>query len=150
MEYLCKYKVYRLEILQGWCVARTTYCHSDYDITMATYSLPDLYLPKMKTALFVSPEFNRLSCARAVHIRSQPQNDLYGQITLPQGRKLWFSPLNGKSLELIALPWECQSRHIMEQQLTKFQFYTEKLVRNIQFFCDFAPLGVHIVTSQVM
>jgi len=32
----------------------------------ATYSLPDLYLPKMKTALFVAPKFNRLSSACAV------------------------------------------------------------------------------------
>jgi len=33
---------------------------------------------------------------------------------------------------------------------TEFQFYTEKVVRDIQFFCDFAPLCVPVVTSQVI
>ena len=61
MEYLCKYLVYRVEILKGWCAARTTHFGSGYDVTIETYSLPDL--PKMKTALFVA---NRLSCAHAV------------------------------------------------------------------------------------
>ena len=36
------------------------------DVTIATSSLPDLYPAKMKTALFVAPEFNKLSCACAV------------------------------------------------------------------------------------
>ena len=36
------------------------------DVTIATQSLPDLYPAKMKTALFVAPEFNRLSYACAV------------------------------------------------------------------------------------
>ena len=35
---------------------------------MATYSLPDLYTPKMKNALFVAPESNRLSYTCAVLI----------------------------------------------------------------------------------
>ena len=30
----------------------------------------------------------------------------------------------------------------------KFQFYKENLLRDIQFFCDFTSLFVHIVTSQ--
>ena len=53
MEYLCK----------------LMYCKNfdgGYDITIVTYLLPDLYLPKMETALFVAPEFNRLSRACAV------------------------------------------------------------------------------------
>ena len=66
MEYLCKYKVYRIEILQCGCAARTTYFDNSYDVTIATYALPDLYLPKMKNALFVARESNRLSCACAV------------------------------------------------------------------------------------
>ena len=52
--------------LQGWCNATTTHFDSGYDVTIATYSLLDLYLPKMKTALFVVPEFNRISSACAV------------------------------------------------------------------------------------
>ena len=39
---------------------------SSYDVTRAAYFLSDLYLPKMKTALFVAPEFNRLSRACAL------------------------------------------------------------------------------------
>ena len=31
---------------------------SGYDVIIATYSLPDLYLPKMKNASFVAPESN--------------------------------------------------------------------------------------------
>ena len=51
---------------QGWCAARTTHFGSGYDVTIETYSLPDLLLPKMKTALFVAPELNRLFCACAM------------------------------------------------------------------------------------
>ena len=39
---------------------------SGYGVTIATYSLPDLYLPTMKTDLFNAPEFNTLSSACAV------------------------------------------------------------------------------------
>ena len=42
------------------------YFDNCYDVTIATYSLPDLYLPKMKNALFVAPESNGLSCTCAV------------------------------------------------------------------------------------
>ena len=83
MECLCKYRVYRVEILQGWCAAWTTYCDSGCDSTIATSSLPDLYLPKIKDALFVAPEFNGLSwgCADSnVHIRSHPLNEQQEQI----------------------------------------------------------------------
>jgi len=66
MEYLCKYQIHKIEILQGWCTATTKQFDSGYDVTIATYSLLDLYLPKMKTALFVAAEFNILSCACAV------------------------------------------------------------------------------------
>ena len=39
--------------------------NNSYDITIAT-QLPDLYLPKIKNALFVAPESNGRSCACAV------------------------------------------------------------------------------------
>ena len=76
MEYLCKYRVHRVEILQGWSTTRTTHCDSGYDVTIGTYSLADLYLPNMKNALLVAPESNGLSCACAVwcHICSHPLN----------------------------------------------------------------------------
>ena len=35
-------------------------------LKFCSYSVPDLYLAKMKNALFVAPEFNRLSYACAV------------------------------------------------------------------------------------
>ena len=41
-------------------------CDSGYGVTIATYPLPDLYLPNMKNASFVAPGFNELSCACAV------------------------------------------------------------------------------------
>jgi len=56
MEFLCKH----------CCAIRTTYCDHSFDVTIATYSLPDLYIPKIKIALFVAPESNSLSCAYAV------------------------------------------------------------------------------------
>ena len=59
-------QVLRVEILQGECAARTTCCDSSYDVTIATYLLSDLCLPKMKNALFNAPEFNTLSSACAL------------------------------------------------------------------------------------
>ena len=81
---------------------------------IAIYSLEDLYLPKMKNALFVAPESNRLSRACAVHICSHPLNEQHEQITLLEGGKLWFYLLNKEGLQPIVLPWKCHNRHIME------------------------------------
>ena len=76
MEYLCKCYVYRVEIFQSWCAARTTHCDSGYDVSIATCSLQDLYLPKMKNTLFVSPEVDGLVFVLCnVHIRSHPLNE---------------------------------------------------------------------------
>ena len=74
-----------------------------------------------------------------VHICLHPLNEQQEQITLFEGGKLWFYPLNGEGLEPIVLPWKCHSGHIMElcdecNNCTKFQFYTEKVVRDIAFF----------------
>ena len=70
-----------------------------------------------------------------VLIRSHPLNEQQQQITLLEGEK--FSPLNGEGLEPCVLPWKCHSGHIMElcdECNNKFQPYTEKVVRYIQFF----------------
>ena len=53
-------KLCRVDVLQELNI------DSGYDVTIATYSLPDLYLPKMKNALFNTPKFNTLSSACAV------------------------------------------------------------------------------------
>ena len=141
MEYLCKCWVYRVEILLRWYAARTTHCDSGYDTTITTYSLPDLYLPKVKNTLFVVPELTHflLLVLCNVHINSHPPNEQQDQITLLEGRKLWFSSLNGESLKRIVLPWKCHCGHIVElsdecNNWTKFQLYTEKVVRDIDFF----------------
>ena len=42
------------------------HCNSGYDVNIAKYLLPDLYLPKMKNALFNALEFNTFSSACAV------------------------------------------------------------------------------------
>jgi len=54
------------EIFKILICAGTTYRDNGHDVTIATHSLPDLYLLKMKTALFVSPESNGLSYVCAV------------------------------------------------------------------------------------
>ena len=66
-------------------------------------------------------------------------NEQQEQITLLEGGKLLFSPLNGEGLEPIVLPWKYHSGHIMElcdecNNCSEFQFYTGKVVRDIQFF----------------
>ena len=48
-------------------------------------------------------------------------------------------PLSGEGLEPIVLPWKYHSAHIMElcdecNNCTKFQFYTEKVLGDTQFF----------------
>ena len=66
-----------------------------------------------------------------VHIHSHPLNEQQEQITLLEGRKLWFYFLNGQGLEPIVLPWKCQSGHIMElcdecNNCTKFSSIQKK------------------------
>ena len=66
-------------------------------------------------------------------------NEQEEQITLLEGGKLCFYPLSGEGLEPIVLPWKCHSGYIMElcdecDNCTKFQFYTEKVFRDIPFF----------------
>ena len=144
MEHLCKNYVYRVESLQSWCAARTTYCDSSY-VTIATYYylLPALYFPKMKNALLLLllqslPHFLVLVLCN-VHIPSDRLNEHQEQITLLEGGKLLFYPLNGEGLDPIVLPWKCHSGHIMElcdeyNNCTNFQFYTEDIFRDIPFF----------------
>ena len=72
---ICKITKYgislQIQSLQGWNFAglmccQITHCDSDYDVTIATYSLPDLYLSEMKNAFFVAPDSNRPPSAYAV------------------------------------------------------------------------------------
>ena len=74
-----------------------------------------------------------------VHIRSHLLNEQQEQITLFEGGKLGFSTLNGEGLEPILLPWKCHKGHFMElceecNHCAEFQFFIEKVVRDIQFF----------------
>ena len=41
-------------------------------------------------------------------------------------------------------------KFVMSVITVQFEFYIEKVVREIQFFCDFTSLCVHIVMSQVI
>ena len=105
------------------------HCDSGYDVTRATYSFPDLYLPKMKNALnllLVSLMDFLLLVRCNARISSHPLNEHQEQLTLLEGGKLWFYPLKGESLELIVLPWKCHRGHIVElcdecNNCTKFQ-----------------------------
>ena len=89
-----------------------------------------------------------------VHIRSQLLNEQQEQITLLEGGKLRFFPLNGEGLEPIVLPWKYHSGH-MEfcdecNNRTEFQFYAEKVVSDIQFFvishhCPCCDVTSHLI-----
>ena len=88
----------------GWLAARTAHCDSVYYITAATYSLPDLYLPKMKKCLIMllqSLTYVLVLCT--VHIHSHQLNEQQEQIALVEGGKLWFCPLNGEDLEPVVI-----------------------------------------------
>ena len=61
-----EYFIIGCRVIQDFGLCKLEYFDNSYDVTIATNSLPDLYLPKMKNALFVAPEFNGLSCACAV------------------------------------------------------------------------------------
>ena len=130
--------------LQGWNFARLMYFNnytfnSGYDVTIATYSLLDLSLPKRKLPFLLLQSLTDLLVLVLcnVHIRSHPLNEQQKQITLLEGGKVWFSTWNGESLEPILLPWKCHKGHFMKlceerNNCTEFQFYTEKVVRDIE------------------
>ena len=86
--------------MQGPCAARTTHFDNSYDVTISTYSLPDLYLPKIKNALFVAPESKDflvlVPCN--VHLSAHPLNKQQEQITLLEGENRFYL-LNGEGLE---------------------------------------------------
>ena len=70
-------QVYRVAILQCWCAARTTHCDSGY-ASIATYSLPDLLLPKIKLPYLLLQsltDFLVLIVLCIGHIRSHPLNE---------------------------------------------------------------------------
>ena len=74
-----------------------------------------------------------------VNIRSHP---LYEQ----QDHVIF--PLNGEGLEPIRLSRKCHSGHVMElcdecSNCKSFQFHTEKVFRDIPFFCDFTSFCLH-------
>ncbi len=52
--------------LNGFCRVVCGEKNNSCGVTIATYSLPDLYLPKMKNVLLDTPETNGLTCACAV------------------------------------------------------------------------------------
>ena len=141
IEYLCKCWIYRVEILQGWCTATITHFDSGYDVTIATYSLLDPTFLKWKLPylLLQSLADFLVFVLCNVHIRSHPLNEQQEQITLLEGGKLWFSTLNEESLEPILLPWKSHKGNFMKlceecNNCTEFQFYPEKVMRDIRFF----------------
>ena len=138
MQYLYKNWVYRVENLHDWSATRTTHCGSCYDVTTETYSLFDLYLPKMTDASFVAPKFNGLPFISAVWFSYLPTPNEWTTRANNTSwrRKTLFSLLNEEGLELIVLPRKC---HIMElcdncNNFTRFQFHADKVFRNIPFF----------------
>ena len=88
MEYLCKYKVYRVEILQSWSAARTTYCNSES--TFLKWKMPYLLLRSLTDFLVL---------VLVLHICSHSLTEQQEQVTLLEGGKLWVYSLNGEGLE---------------------------------------------------
>ena len=127
-----------VEILQGWCTARTMHCDGGYDVNIAT--LPVLYLPKMKNALFVAPESTDflVLVLGHVHICTHPLNELQERNNTSWWRGTLTMPFDGKCLEPIMLIWKFHKGNAMEfcdgyNNCTKFQFYTLKIFRDIPF-----------------
>ena len=141
IEYLCNY--FWVEFLQGWYAARTT---TEWLLRHQTSTFL-----KMKNLLLQSLTDFLVLCN--VYIRSHPLNDQQEQITLLEGGKRWFYPLNGEGPKYIVLPWKRHSGYTMElcdecNNCTKFQFYTENVLRDIQFFLFYITLCPHCdVTS---
>ena len=72
----------------------------------------------MKTAFFVAPEPNRLSCACAVrcpYSLTPTEWTTWGNNTSWRRKTLIFTfEWTGESLKPIAFPWKCHRKHIME------------------------------------
>ena len=134
MECLHKYSVYRTEIFQCSCTARTTHCHSNYNATVITYQTSSFL--KMKKSLIccsrVSKTYFCFCWIMSIFAHTHWMNN-----KIKRGN--WFYLLNGEDLEPIVLPWKCCSGHVMElcdecNNSTKFQLYTAKVFRDIPFF----------------
>ena len=151
---ITKYRIINLQgwnfARQGWNLARLMYCkkytlwywlwchHSNMLITRPLPSQNE------KCLIFVAPESNRLSCASAVecpYIYSHPLNEQQEQMTILEGGKFWFYPLNGEGLEPILLPWKCYSGHSMEycdvMRVTTVQTFSVPHRKSLQIYCIF-------------
>ena len=154
MEYLCKYQVYRVEILQGWCAARTPHFGNSYDVTIATYWLPDLYLPKIKEMPYLLlqslTDFLVLVLCN-VHISWHPLNKQQEQITLLEGNNsdfiFWmeraWSPLCCHGNVTVEISWNFVVSATTVQSFSSIQ----KSLQRYSIFCDFTSFCVHNVTS---
>ena len=162
----CNTTKYRISVhlilsLQGWCATRTTHFDNSYDVTIATYLLPVLYLPKIKNCLICCmlqslQDFLVLVLYCNVHISSHPLNKQQEQFNNTSWRrKLWFYLLNREGLEPIVLPWKCHSGNIIKtlwwvQQLYKVSVLYKASLPRYSIFCDFTSFCVHNMTSQVI
>ena len=116
----CKIAKYGISVqilsLQGWCAARTTHFDDSYDVTIATYSLPGLYLPKIKKMPYLLLEsltdFLVLVLCN-IHISSHPLNKQQEQIRLLEGENsdfiFWtewaWSPLGCRGNITVEISW---------------------------------------------
>ena len=110
-------KFRRIDVLQDLrivtVVMTSPWQHTPYQAsTFLKWKMPSLLLQSLTDFVMV------VLCN--VHIRPHALNEQQEQITLPEGRKLWFYPLNGG--------------HMWCNNCTKFQFYAEKVWRDVQIF----------------
>ena len=99
----------------GWLAARTAHCDSVYYITAATYSLPDLYLPKMKKMpYYVASEFNILACAVYCPYSLTPIKWTARANSTCWRRKTLILPFEWRGPGAYCnLPWKCHGGHIV-------------------------------------
>ena len=141
----------RIEILQRWCAARTTHRDSGYDVTITIYLLPDFYL-KWKTPYLLLQSLTEFLAFVLcnLRIRSHALNEQQEQLThfdsdftfwMERAWSLFLHSNDSADIIIMELCYECNN-------CSKFQFYTEKVFRDIfVILCHFC---VHIITSQVI
>ena len=157
MEYLSL----QVQILQGWCTAGTTRCDGGYDVTIATYSLPDLYLSKMKNALFVALESNGPSCACAVWCpysltptewTTRANNTSWRKKSLIlrfKGRGFGAHCVGAHCVIIIYYYYYCWNFEMSVTLLFKVSILNRKSLQSYSI-CDFKSFCVHSVRSQAI
>ena len=134
-------KFCRVDVLQGLHI-----------LIIATYSLPGLYLPKIKNALFGAPECNDLIVLVLcnVHISSHPLNKQEVQITLLEGENsdfiFWmeraWSPLCCHGNVTVGISWNFVVSTSTIHSFNSIQKKSSYIFHFLWFYIILCPRGV--------